>query len=198
MERPLPQAPGESDGRRRRGQDNRARIVAAMLALIREGEATPSAEQVAERADVALRTVFRHFADMDSLYSRMSEAISAEMEAMAARPFSATDWADRIVELVRRRGEVFEAISPYKRASDAVRHRSRFVAGDQARLARILREILERELPDAGRPQAELVEALDLLLSWESWARLRRDQGLSPEESAKVLEAAVRRLLAKD
>ena len=55
------------DGRRRRGQDNRARIVAAMLEIIHGGELSPGAEQVAQRADVALRTVFRHFSDMDSL-----------------------------------------------------------------------------------------------------------------------------------
>ncbi|MBS0492068.1 MAG: TetR/AcrR family transcriptional regulator, partial [Proteobacteria bacterium] len=40
------------------------------------------------------------------------------------------------------------------------------------------------------------VETLDLLLSWESWARLRREQGLSPARARQVLEASVRRLLA--
>ncbi len=55
------------DGRRRRGLDNRGRIIAAMLEIIRRGE-TASAEQVAAQADVGLRTVFRHFQDMDSLY----------------------------------------------------------------------------------------------------------------------------------
>ncbi|MFX8786073.1 hypothetical protein ABTM90_19835, partial [Acinetobacter baumannii] len=49
------------DGRRQRGQNNRARIVKAVLELTREGTFTPSAEQVARRADVSLRTVFRHF-----------------------------------------------------------------------------------------------------------------------------------------
>ena len=65
----------ESDGRRRRGQNNRARIVTAMLEIIRTGDMSPSADQVAARADVGLRTVFRHFKDMDSLYSEMSLAI---------------------------------------------------------------------------------------------------------------------------
>lgn len=183
------------DGRRRRGQDNRARIVAAMLELMHGGDVSPSAEQVAERADVALRTVFRHFKDMDSLYREMSEVIEAEMRAMAGQPFKATDWRGRVVELVERRGAVFEKITPFKRASDALRHRSRFLQDDDDRLTAALREILKRELPpEVARDQLKL-EALDLLLSWESWSRLRREQTLTPARARKVLESAVSALL---
>ena len=57
-----------------------------------------------------------------------------------------------------------------------------------------LRMILVRELPPQVDPLT--VETLDLLLSWESWARLRREQGLSPARARQVLEASVRRLLA--
>ena len=80
--RPTPK-PAE-DGRRRRGEDNRAKIVAAMLEIIHAGEIAPSAELVAQRADVGLRTVFRHFQDMDSLYREMSVVIGKELHAAAA------------------------------------------------------------------------------------------------------------------
>ncbi|WP_415427269.1 TetR/AcrR family transcriptional regulator, partial [Staphylococcus borealis] len=71
-----------ADGRRRRSQDSRARIVQAMLDLVREGDVSPSAELVAARADVGLRTVFRHFSDLDSLYREMSAVISSELMAL--------------------------------------------------------------------------------------------------------------------
>ena len=58
----------EVDGRRRRSLDSRARIVAAMLELVRLGNASPNAVEVAARAGVGLRSVFRHFKDMESLY----------------------------------------------------------------------------------------------------------------------------------
>lgn len=182
------------DGRRRRGEDNRARIVAAMLEIIQEGEVSPGAEQVAERADVGLRTVFRHFSDMDSLYSEMSEAIEQEMHAAVDAPFQSADPRERVVELVGRRAAVFEKIAPFKRASDALRHRSKFLEAGSQRLVTALRTILERELPAGVDPNT--VETLDLLLSWESWARLRREQGLAPARAREVLEASVRRLLA--
>ncbi len=186
----------EIDGRRRRGQDNRARIVAAMLDLIREGAMTPSAEQVAARAEVGLRTVFRHFDDMDSLYREMSGFIEAELRAIVERPFAATDWQGRLAELVERRGEAFERISPFKRASDTVRHRSRFLAGDHGKLATALRELLKAVLPPEIVADPLKLEALDLLTSFEAWTRLRLDQGLSPEKACEVLQSAVLKVAA--
>ena len=185
----------ESDGRRRRGQDNRARIVAAMLEIIRGGDMSPSADQVAARADVGLRTVFRHFKDMDSLYSEMSVVIESELRSIVGTPFKSTAWKDRIVELVDRRAVAFEKITPFKHASEAYRHRSRFLDQDSGKLVTALRAILERELPKALVESPLKVEALDLLLSFETWSRLRREQGLSIQQASDVLRATVQRLL---
>ena len=185
----------ETDGRRRRGQDNRARIVAAMLEIIRAGDMSPSAEQVAARADVGLRTVFRHFKDMDSLYREMSVAIEDELRSIVDAPFRSDHWKDRIVELVDRRAVAFEKIMPFKRASESFRYRSRFLDDDSSRLVIALRAILVRVLDPGVAGDPIRVEALDLLLSFEAWSRLRREQGLSTDQAAEVLRAAVRRTL---
>lgn len=185
----------EPDGRRRRSQDSRARIVAAMLELVHGGEMSPSAEQVAERAEVGLRTVFRHFKDMDSLYGEMSKVIERELAEIVARPLEGETWRERLVHLVVRRTQAFERIAPYKRASNVVRHRSRFLEAGHARLVAGLREILERELPPEIAADPVRLEALDLLLSYEAWSRLRREQGLPVRRAREVLQAAVGRLI---
>lgn len=185
----------EADGRRRRGQNNRARIVTAMLEIIRTGDMSPSADQVAARADVGLRTVFRHFKDMDSLYSEMSIAIEDELRAVVVTPFRSTDWKDRVIELVDRRAFAFEKIAPFKHASEAYRHRSRFLDQDSGKLVMVLRQILVGELRPPLADDPLKVETLDLLLSFEAWSRLRREQGLSIEQASEVLRAAVRRIL---
>lgn len=189
------QTDAQTDGRRRRGLDNRARIVRAMLEIIHAGEVAPSAEQVAARAQVGLRTVFRHFQDMDSLYREMAGAIEAELRAVVAQPFRSPDWQGRVLELVARRSMAFERIAPFKRASDAVRHRSPFLEADAGRLAVELRRILKAILPPEVAKDRVRLEILDLLLSFETWARLRREQGLSPRRAREVVEAAVRRWL---
>jgi AcrR family transcriptional regulator len=185
----------ELDGRRRRSQDSRARIVAAMLALVRENETTPSAEQVAERAGVGLRTVFRHFTDMDSLYREMMVVIEAELHKVVTRPFKGETWRERIIELIERRAPAFERIGPFRRAADAQRRQSPLLTNDQGRLAAVSREVLKRELPPEAGAGSIKFETLDLLLSYEAWSRLRREQGLSIKRAKEVLEAAVRRQL---
>lgn len=191
-----PSAPPDTpDGRRRRGLDNRARIVAAMVEMVRADEIAPSAERVAARADVGLRTVFRHFQDMDSLYREMAMVIEREIRAIVDQPLEAAAGADRVVELIARRGRAFEIMSPFRRASEAFRHRSKFLGTDYARLVTKLREILERELPPELVADPMKLEAMDLLMSYEAWARLRRDQRLSEEDARTVLETAARALL---
>jgi AcrR family transcriptional regulator len=187
-----------TDGRRLRGQDNRARIVRAMLELIREGETAPSAELVAARAEVGLRTVFRHFQDMDSLYREMSGAIEAVLRDIIAQPFRSEAWRDRLQELLERRMRAFEVIAPYKRAGDAIRHRSPFIQADSSRLSRTLREILVGVLPAEVVDRPELLEPLDLLLSFETWSRLRREQGLDPTAAQAVIEDLVRCVIGPD
>jgi AcrR family transcriptional regulator len=184
------------DGRRRRGQDNRARIVTAMMQIVYEGEVAPSAEQVAARADVGLRTVFRHFQDMESLYREIAAVIGAEVGAALRRPFRAEAWRDRLIEMVGRRAAAFEKMAPYKRAADAFRHRSKFLGSDYAKMVAELREVLERELPRELARDRNLVETLDMLLSFETWSRLRREQGLTPRRAQAVLEATVSALTA--
>ena len=82
------------DGRRLRSEASRGRIVAAMIAIVREqgGAGLPPAELVADRAGVGLRTVFRLFEDMDGVYRAMQAMIIAEAEPlMAGRPNSHSD-----------------------------------------------------------------------------------------------------------
>lgn len=194
----MTQAPQLLDGRRRRGQDNRERIVAAMMDLICAGEVAPSAEQVAERADVGLRTVFRHFQDMDTLYREISRAMERELRAIVDQPFEAQDWRGRLFEQIARRARIFEAITPFRRAATAFQHRSKFLGSDYAKLVVQMRERILQELPPTIAKDPMRLEALDLLMSFEAWARLRREQGLAPEDAQAVVTAAVTRLLEDD
>lgn len=188
--------PEVADGRRRRGMDNRARIVAAMIEMVRADEIAPSAERVAARADVGLRTVFRHFQDMDSLYREMSVVIEGEIRTIIDQPLQSQAGPERVVELIGRRAAAFETIGPFRRAAEAFRHRSRFLGSDYARLVTQLRAILERELPPSVAADPLKLEGVDLLLSFEAWSRLRREQRLTVDQAKAVLESAVRTLIA--
>lgn len=185
----------DADGRRRRSQDSRARIVQAMLELVQAGQISPGAEEVALRAKVGLRTVFRHFKDVDSLYREMSSVIEAEVRGVIDTPLKAEGWRARLSEIAARRAAVYERITPFKRAAEVHRHGSPDMDASQQRLAAASREVLARELPLHIAEDRLAFEALDLWLSFEAWDRLRRDQGLSARQAASVLDLGLGKLL---
>jgi AcrR family transcriptional regulator len=183
------------DGRTVRRHRNRRRIVAAMLELVRAGAISPSAEEVAERAGVGLRTVFRHFDDMDSLYREMAEAMREELQPIVDLPFQSLDWKGRLGEMVDRRARLFERAMPFKNAADVHRHRSPFLRKDYESIRSAERHALEAALPPALKNDRNFVEALDHALSFSTWQHLRRDQKLAPAQARQTIGYTVRALI---
>jgi AcrR family transcriptional regulator len=178
----------EADGRRQRSETSRRRIVDAMLELIGAGDISPSAESVAARAGLGLRTVFRHFENMESLYQEINAAMTEELRPVMGAPFGSADWRGRLGEMVERRVRIFERIMPFKIAADVHRHRSPFLARKGEEMTREQRAALARILPDEQRSNDAMFEALDLLLSFETWRRLRKDQKLPVARARRTLD----------
>lgn len=166
-----------------------------MLELVGEGEVSPSAEKVAERAGVGLRSVFRHFENMEGLYQEINALVAIEIEPIISRPFVASDWRGQLAEGMDRRAELFERVTPFKIAGEVNRHYSRFLDEKAREMTRALRAGLGRLLPPGVLADSSAFESLDMLLSFETWRRLRRDQGLAPAEARALLGFMVDRLI---
>jgi len=185
---------GSSDGRRRRSETSRDKIVEAMLALVAEGQITPSAEQVAARAEVGLRSVFRHFKDMESLYAEMTARLSRQYQ-MWLVPFDSPDWRGQLSETLDRRVSTYERLMPFKRAGDAHRHESAAIQAEHARTLALMRARLKSLLPDSITGDDLAFETLDLLLSFETWQRLRVEQHLAAGTARRLIKAQIDRLV---
>ena len=183
------------DGRRERSRSSHKRIVKAMMELIAGGDLMPSAARVADEAGIGIRTVFRHFDDMDSLYREISEMMMAELMPIAAAPLPYGDWQLRMTEMVERRARVFEKMMPFKVAADVHRHRSAYLRDEQVQLTTMQRQSLRHALPPDLRKSGPVFESLDLLFSFDSWRRLRQEQGLSVAQAKKVVLFAVAALV---
>ena len=188
------QGRGSSDGRRRRSETSRDKIVEAMIALVAEGQITPSAEQVASRAEVGLRSVFRHFKDMESLYAEMTARLSRHYQ-MWLVPFDSADWRVQLGETLDRRVSTYERLMPFKRAGDAHRHESAAIQAEHARTLALMRTRLKSLLPDSFTGDELMFETLDLLLSFETWQRLRVEQHLPAGTARALIKAQIDRLL---
>jgi AcrR family transcriptional regulator len=184
------------DGRRERSRSSHRRIVEAMLDLVEGGDLMPSAARVAEEAGVGLRTVFRHFDDMDSLYREISATIAKRVMPIVTAPYSHDDWRANIGDLTRRRTRVFETMLPFRLAANVKRYQSPFLMAEYGRVLTVERELVLRLLPDPVRADAISVEALCATLSFQNWRTMRHDQGLSAEVAARVMIHSVEALLA--
>lgn len=183
------------DGRHRRSDRSRAQIIEAMFALVGEGYVTPTAEQVAERAGISLRTMFRHFADMETLYGGMADR--AELEyADWLEPFTAETWQARLAQMIDRRLSTYERLMPYKHAVDAHRHASPTIQRNHTARLALMRQRLEAILPPAIKGEATQLETIDLMMSFEAWQRLRVDQTLSTDAARAVVERTINRAVA--
>lgn len=190
-----PRSDAVADGRARRAERSGEAIVAALLDLIGAGAVEPTAQQVAARAGVGIRTVFRRFSDMERLFAEMDARLTAEaLPLLLGAPPPGSPRA-RAGVLVRRRAIFFERIAPYKRAGNAKRRRSPFLGARHAELVRLLRAELTRWLPELRRAPAALADALELATSFEAWDRLRSEQRLSRARAQAAVERTVLALL---
>jgi AcrR family transcriptional regulator len=190
----VPEA-AEIDGRRLRSVASRDRIINAVIALVDEDQGIPGAEAIAARAKVGLRSVFRHFGDMDGLYVAVIDRIGRRYTHLS-RPYVATNWQGQIVEAMERRLGMFETVLPYRRAADMHRQRSPLLSHGLDALTMMLRARLDGIVPAEVKADGLWFEQLDLWLSLEAYGRLRDRQQLSHSGAVAVIEAAVAALLA--
>ena len=185
-----------SDGRFNRSVVTRKKIVAALTSLVYEGYLSPTAEQVAQKADVGLRTVFRHFDDLNSLYSELSADLEALILPVLQIRLRGNSWQDKLMHSIEIRAQFYDRIAALYLSAQVHRHRSPLITDNLTRDVQRLREIGRNILP-AGIQQNVLVfESLDLLMSPDTWVRLRSDQNLSSEEALHVVRLGVNAVLS--
>ncbi len=166
-----------------------------MIELVQAGAISPGAEEVAGRAQVGLRSVFRHFKDMETLYREMSFRLARDY-ALWLVPYASTDWRGQLRESMERRLTTYERLGPFKRAADAHRHESVALQGEHQRTLQLMRAKLRSILPAAIADDVLRFEALDLLLSFDTWQRLRVDQELPVDRARDVIEHQVELVVA--
>jgi AcrR family transcriptional regulator len=186
-----------ADGRRARSRSSRAKIVSAMLDIVGSGDVNPSAARVAEVAGVGLRSVFRHFDDMDGLYREMGDVIEARVLPIIVQPPAGNDWKERLADIAQRRARVFEAILPYRISANLKRFQSPYLMQDYRRMLAMETSIVEAQLPARVAQDPVGAAALNVILSFQTWRLLRHDQAMPVETAQAVVKLLLDSTLAK-
>lgn len=198
MDAPSParQPASHPDGRKQRSERSRLAIVDAMLELIMDGTMEPSAAEIAERAGVSARTVFRHFEEMDTLYCEMTERMEAQIMPIIQQPFTGDGWQSQLDQLLERRAAIYERIMPLKIAASIRRFSSQYLMVNYQRFLHLERTGLENVLPEAVRRNVAQFSAIEMCAGFQTWRRLRQDQDLTTEQATEVVKLAIAKLLA--
>jgi len=170
-----------------------------MFDLIRETGEVPTAKEVADRAKLSRRTVFRLFEDLEDVQRAAMEMQRAEVMARFPAPTGGGSLGERIDALVDHRGALYEFIMPLRRVAERLKHRSRLIRESQAKNRALARAHLEGLFADAlpgGEEREPVVDALLAATAWCVWAHLRDDHGFDRERSKAAMRRSVAALLS--
>ena len=195
-------APGAStDGRSLRRERNRDAVIVALLDLIRDGSFDPGTSEIAERAGVSHRSVFRYFEDLNDLVRAAIDYEIAEVVPMAALPSSGNGpVADRIESLIDSRFRIFDYTAPVARVARA---RSLAIPAIDKGLMAIgglyrgqLAGHFEPELSALDKQGSDdLLDAIQVIVSFESFDVLRRRLDRDNDEIRRAWRSALFALL---
>ena len=194
----------QEDGRTARRARNRISVVDAMLELYDEGNLAPSSDEIAERAGLSPRSLFRYFEDIDDL---VREAIARQQQRIA--PFIIVDvaadapFATRVEAFVAQRLRLLDAMGA---VAQVARLRAPFqplvrtqLTQVRAHLRRQIETLFATELTRLGLDGARnAVASLDVVFSFEAHRLMRDDQSLSSSQCAAVLTDTLVRLLSQE
>src|SRR5262249_33264759 len=142
-----------------------------------------------------LRSVFRHFTDMESLYRELATHSQRMTSRLSGRTVPDQDWAKALDELIDTRAAVYEDVMPFQIAAQAHQHESAYLRLHQENFAEFQRAALFDAFPREWLKDKALVEALNMALSFDTWVRLRREQRLSRVAARRVVALTCRALL---
>jgi len=187
----------EVDGRRLRREQNRSAVLDALVGLFEEGTYQPSTAEIAERAGISPRSLFRYFDDVDDLnraaVERHIETHRALFE-VEIDPDAPTK--TKVDEFVAARVRLHEAVAPAARAARLVEHRRDVVASQLLETRTFMRaQVLRTFARELDGARAALLPAVDELCSFEAYDFMRAGHGMSRAKASAALTAALTQLL---
>ena len=175
-------------------------MVDALLSLYDDGVVRPGVADIAARAGVSPRSVFRHFADLEGLAEAAIDRQWERVHQLFDAPAHQGDREARVVALVDQRLRLHGAIIGVARAAAVLSTSSPVVASTLRARRRLLGDqVVALFAPELrirrGQAGSELAAALEATASLENVDYLRTHVGLGPEATAAVVRRTLHALL---
>lgn len=176
----------DQDGRRLRSLTSQNIIVDAMMNLIQTGILEPTAQQVADEANLGIRTVFRQAQDKETLFSKMDEKVIATYEKKIKNTKSTGNIAKRIKDLIELEADIFDANLQFYKATVANKWKYRLLQKNYERNQKHMKGLLYKWLPEINDLKENIQILLTSMNSAGYWVELRENQMLSKQEAMEL------------
>ena len=195
-----PPRPPRVDGRRLRSERTKQLIMESYIELLREKPEIPTAAQIAARAGISARSIFERFVDLQGLSLATVDFAFAMGEAQAVARNVDGDRPTRIRSHVETRAHTCERWLPVWRVVIANQSKLEELRGR----VRFIRQAIVKRMELMYQPELEglsaeerrdLLIALESLIDFESWGRMRELHGLSFDEACSVWMRTIDRML---
>lgn len=182
--------PIRKDGRIARGERTRKAILRAHAHLIRDGDLTPSARTIADKAGVSVRTIWQYFDDMNSLILT-SATMWIETDDRIRRVVSPdAPLETRIKEYCEERARRLESVAPVAAAATLHSRNSEALADLRRRNEIQVRTEISELFADVlgAEPDQVVIDSLVGTVTWPLWSQMRNDFHRSVDETLAVMQ----------
>jgi len=188
--------PGK-DGRVMRSERSRLALIDAAYQIMEASAVVPTAQTIADAAGVTIRTLFRHFPEMDLLYRELHLRVQQNY----AKEYDKGDRTGSLEARVESAVETFTNAYSKQRnvflVTKSMLPTSVFLQKNYSLVQKRFSDRLLEWIPELAKLPTERHEGVDALLSFEFWHRLNVIQGVSKKRTVALTKRLILDLLAE-
>ena len=184
-------APIVNDGRINRSKTTLNKIVAATISLLRKNNngQIPTAQEIAVKSGVGIRTVFRHIDDMEGLIEEVNRRYLHDLESYIAKNNPKQNSKDqRIEHVIKERFYLYNTYQHVFNLTITSLNNSSAIRTGFIKFNHILRQRFEDLIPEIKMINKDKQNLIDTLISYAAWFRMTKFNNTKEERLIEELK----------
>ena len=182
------------DGRILRSKKSQNIILDSIINLINQGNYYPTADEVAKESGIAIRTVFRQFADMETLLMKVDETINIKLLNEKILIDKDLPIEERLKKIIDERIYFYNKYENIMIATITQLPKYKILQKKYPEYQKLLRKRTEKIIPELSNIKTNNQELIDATLSFAFYQRLKF-QGLDKSNIAKSIYNQCKKLI---
>ena len=180
-----------NDGRINRSKTTLNKIVAATISLLRKNNngQIPTAQEIAVKSGVGIRTVFRHIDDMEGLIEEVNRRYLHDLESYIAKNNPKQNSKDqRIEHVIKERFYLYNTYQHVFNLTITSLNNSSAIRTGYIKFNHILRQRCENLIPEIKMINKDKQNLIDTLISYAAWFRMTKFNNTKEERLIEELK----------